>query len=128
MSRVALFTAAAVTAFGYGALAPAPATAQATERVLTIFGDDPCPRDTICVRAPENDRYRIPEELRENPTAPENQSWASRVESMEYVGRTGTMSCSPVGPGGWTGCYEQMLRKSREERRAAEQQPGYRPD
>lgn len=126
MSRVAFLVVAA--AAGFAAFAPQPAPAQATERVLTIFGDDECPRDTICVRAPENERYRIPKELREDGVIPpENQSWASRVESMEYVGRSGTMSCSPSGPGGWTGCYAQMLREAREERRQAEQTQGYPP-
>ncbi|WP_136163797.1 hypothetical protein [Sphingomonas flavalba] len=101
------------------ALAPAPAAAQASERVLTIFGNDKCPADTICVRAPENDRYRIPKELRRSIPTPEDRSWATRVGTMEYTGRTGTGSCSPVGAGGWTGCYQKMLREARDERRAA---------
>ena len=37
---------------------------------------------------------------------------------MEYVGAAGVNSCTPVGAGGWTGCYQQMLRQAREERRA----------
>jgi hypothetical protein len=37
---------------------------------------------------------------------------------MEYAGASGTNSCSPSGAGGWTGCYQQMLRAAREERRA----------
>ena len=115
---------AALSAAGLYAAAPAPVAAQ--ERVLTIFGDDECPRDTICVRAPENERYRIPKELRETTPQPGNESWAARARSMEYVGRTGINSCSPVGAGGWTGCYEQMVRQAREERRqAAAAEPEY---
>jgi hypothetical protein len=36
---------------------------QVGNRLITVFGNDPCPRDEICVRAPENERYRIPKEL-----------------------------------------------------------------
>jgi hypothetical protein len=45
---------------------------------------------------------------------------------MEYVGASGTNSCTPSGAGGWTGCYAQMLRQAREERRAREN--GQLPD
>ena len=34
----------------------------------------------------------------------------SRARAIEYVGRTGIQSCSTVGPGGFTGCWEQMVR------------------
>ncbi len=97
-------------------LPAAPAAAQ--ERVLTVFGDDRCPPDTICVRAPERDRYRIPKELREQSTRPENQSWATRSQATLSEGRTGTGSCSAVGGGGWTGCWAEQMRKAKEEAKA----------
>ena len=102
--------------------AAAPAQAQlANERVLTIFGDDKCPADTICVRAPESERYRIPKALRNSGViAPENQSWAARAnETLDAHAATGTGSCTAVGPGGWTGCYQQQMRAARAERRQA---------
>lgn len=104
--------------------APAPAQPSAgNERVVIVFGNDPCPTNSsgdeyvVCVRRDENERYRIPQELRTPLASPENESWASRARSFEYVGRTGTMSCSPVGPGGSAGCVEQLNRQWREERR-----------
>jgi hypothetical protein len=103
----------------------APAYAQlSNDRVLTIFGKDPCPKDTICVRAPEGDRYRIPKQFRNSGViAPENQSWAARAQNTLDAGaKTGTGSCTSVGPGGWTGCYAQQMRAARAERKAAEKE------
>lgn len=103
--------------------APLPAFAQATanDRVLTIFGNDKCPADTICVIAPESERFRIPKQFRNSgPIAPANQSWAARAQGVTDAGaRTGIGSCSAVGSGGWTGCYAKQLQQAREERRAA---------
>jgi hypothetical protein len=108
---------------------PAPALAQgvSNERVLVIFGADPCPRDTICVQAPESERYRIPKNLRNSgPISPQNQSWAARAARVDSVGRSGTGSCSTSGAGGWTGCYMEQMRAARAERKAAavENAPG----
>ncbi|HEV2568481.1 hypothetical protein [Sphingomonas sp.] len=100
--------------------APAVAQRNTNEQVLVIFGDDTCPRDTICVRRSEGERYRIPQELRRIEPSAQSNSWAARARSMEYVGASGTNSCTPSGAGGWTGCYAQMLRQAREERRARE--------
>ena len=103
---------------------PLPAIAQGiqNDRVLTIFGTDPCPKDTICVRAPESERYRIPKQFRQSTTiAPENQSWAARAEQTLSAGaRSGVGSCSTSGPGGWTGCWQQQMRAARAERKAAD--------
>ena len=98
--------------------APALAQRNTNEQVLVIFGNDACPRDTICVRRSESERYRIPQELRRIEPSAESQSWAQRARSLEYAGASGTNSCTPSGAGGWTGCYQQMLRQAREERRA----------
>ncbi len=111
--RLALLIAAALCATPM-----TPALAQ-NERVLTIFGEDKCPVDTICVRAPERDRYRIPKEFREPSQKSENQSWAARSQSTLNEGKSGTGSCSPSGAGGWTGCWAEQMRKAREERAAA---------
>jgi hypothetical protein len=106
--------------------APAVAQRNTNEQVLVIFGDDSCPRDTICVRRSESERYRIPQELRRIEPSAQSNSWAARARSMEYVGASGTNSCTPSGAGGWTGCYAQMLKQAREERRAREN--GQLPD
>ena len=88
---------------------------------LIVYGSDPCPQSTteeivVCARRPEDDRYRIPEPLRGSSRPSDNESWASTARSLEYVGRTGIQSCSTVGPGGFTGCWAEMMRQAREER------------
>jgi hypothetical protein len=119
-----------------GALAlPAAAPAQGgTERIarVVIYGKDPCPRAStgeeivVCARRPETERYRIPKEIRDREASdnPDNVSWAERAESLEYVGRTGIQSCSTVGPGGFTGCWAQMIRTARGERAKTSAEPG----
>ena len=131
--RTAFHTAAALAAAM--ALAPAPAAGQqgdeAQEKVnrVVIYGRDPCPRGTgdeivVCARRPESERYRIPEAVREPSDHPENESWAVRAESLEYVGRTGIQSCSTVGPAGVSGCWDQMVKAWREDRRRGAEAPG----
>jgi hypothetical protein len=126
---------AALPLLAAAVLAVAPAHSQGSteppERIVrvTVYGSDPCPRGSgeeivVCARRPNSERYRIPEELRPGSTSPENESWAERARSLEYVGRTGIQSCSTVGPGGFTGCWEQMMRLAREERRRAAAEPG----
>lgn len=106
------------------AVAPLPALAQAgTFPTITVFGTDVCPRDTICVRAPENERYRIPRELRGESGLALAQRWGDRARSIEYAGASGTRSCSPVGAGGATGCFNQMVREAREDAKSRGQAP-----
>ncbi|HEU0098542.1 MAG TPA: hypothetical protein VFQ67_07180 [Allosphingosinicella sp.] len=108
------------------AAAPAPAAAPAAEpkiSTMIIYGDDACPPSTddtivVCARKPEKERYRIPEALRGDPNDPTNQAWASRATALEFAGRSGIGSCSPVGPGGASGCFNQIVRQARAERGA----------
>ncbi|MCJ2184825.1 hypothetical protein MTR62_19325 [Novosphingobium sp. 1949] len=122
MSRL-LTTAAALAAMAAGlTLAAAPAAAQddddGGDRInqVIVYGDDPCPKSTgneitVCARKPEEERYRIPEPLR-GIDSPQAQTWSSKVQSYETVGAFGTMSCSPVGAGGATGCEQQLIDKA----------------
>ncbi|MBS0474007.1 MAG: hypothetical protein JSR28_02510 [Proteobacteria bacterium] len=96
----------------------APATAQeaAEPKVnqLIIFGDDKCPESdggeiVVCARKAESERYRIPAILRDTQS-PQNEAWTNKVLAYETVGRGGAQSCSPVGPGGWTGCASKLIR------------------
>ena len=41
---------------------------------------------------------------------------------LETVGATGTNTCSPVGPGGFTGCLTQVIQQARRESYEATQQ------
>ena len=125
----AVLTSAAFLAAA-AALSAAPAAGQdadTSDRIsrLIVYGSDPCPRGTdgeiiVCARRPDSERYRIPRELRdEGPIDPENESWAVRAQSLEFVGRTGIQSCSTVGPAGFTGCWAEMMRAARNDRRIA---------
>ena len=108
-------------------LGAAPASAQdgetpRRESVLVVYGDDSCPPSTenevvVCARRPETERYRIPAPLRRS-SQPE-QSWASRVESLEEASRDSRPgSCSVVGTYGQSGCTAAMIRQWYAERRA----------
>jgi fructose-specific component phosphotransferase system IIB-like protein len=92
--------------------------------LVIIYGDDKCPASVggeivICERWDEAERYRIPENLRES-SDPANQAWTERVKSFETVGNFGTMSCTPTGYGGWTGCTQQLIEAAYAERRGGQ--------
>ena len=132
MSKLAVSLAAAAGMVGTIVAAP-PATAQsAAQRVaeITVFGTDPCPRSTdsevvVCRRVDERYRYRLPDSYRPSGDRQQRQAWASKARSIESVGRTGIQSCSPVGPAGYTGCLDQMIKASRSE--VAEEAAGNTP-
>lgn len=124
MSKLSLTIGAAAVALGGLALPSMPALAQnqdARVNEIIVYGTDPCPRSTddeivVCARKPESERYRIPERLRQGGSLQSRQAWAARAKQFETVGRTGINSCSPVGPGGWTGCTEQLINQAFNER------------
>lgn len=100
-----------------------PSAEADTIKQVIVYGQDPCPVSsgdeiTVCARMPEGERYRIPKELRTDLNDPKVQSWANRAQSIEYVGKSGTDSCSPVGAGGFTGCFAQIARAAKAERKA----------
>ena len=110
----------AATAAGLAATST-PASAQSRMSEVIVFGSDPCPRSTdsevvICARKPEGERYRIPEKIRSGGLPQTRESWANKAKALETVGNTGTFSCSPVGPGGFTGCLTQVINQARRER------------
>lgn len=121
--KIAIALGAAALAAGLGAVS---APAQTDDRRVTqiiVYGNDPCPRVTggdivVCARRPERERYRIPEVFREGERLEGGESWATRAESVEDEGETGIGSCSAVGPAGFTGCWEEMMRQYRQDRRA----------
>jgi hypothetical protein len=92
---------------------------------MIIYGNDACPPSTgdtivVCARKPEGERYRIPEALRGDPNDPKNQAWAERATLLEVAGRSGIGSCSPVGPGGASGCFNQLVRDARADQRTSD--------
>lgn len=121
MSKLPSLTlAAAVLALPTLAM-PQPALAQRVNEII-VYGTDPCPRSTddevvVCARKPESERFRIPERLRQGGSLQSRQAWANRAIAFETYGKTGINSCSPVGPGGFTGCSQQLINHAFKELR-----------
>lgn len=122
MPRIAMVTAAFLVGLAFAS----PAAAQDDgERVnqLIVYGEDPCPRSanpneiTVCARKEEAERYRIPEPLR-GVQSPQNDAWNNRVLAYETVSKSGTLSCSPIGAGGSTGCLAQLIDRAYAEKGA----------
>ena len=97
----------------------APTAKPGDEKInqLIVYGDDKCPESVgdeivVCARMGEADRYRIPSSLRGNPNDPRNEAMSERIKSYEYVAASGTMSCSPSGAGGFTGCGLAEINKA----------------
>jgi len=114
----------AVTAAFAGGLAVLPARALAQEAgnqsEVVVYGNDPCPRSTesnivVCVHRPETERYRLPKSQQLQGTRQQRQAWATRTRELSNAGKTGINSCSPVGPGGHTGCLIQEINQARRE-------------
>ena len=103
-------------------LAAVPAAAQDgnyRSRTVEVFGDDPCPKATnpdeiiVCARRPEEERFRIPKDIREAEKAAqiarEDQVAANRAAIVSgRTAATGIGSCSTAGAGGITGCTQGL--------------------
>jgi hypothetical protein len=116
LSRLAFVASFAGLACSTAAFAQEPEQPPAGERINMViaYSEDECPEASqageivVCEILVEAERYRIPSNLRQSDS-PENQSWTSRVEKIRYIGEFGTMSCSPAGAGGITGCTQQLI-------------------
>ena len=123
MTRLMITLAATAAAMAGFAALPAAAEAQQNSIAeIIVYGNDPCPRSTnneiyVCNRRPETERYRIPQNMRQSGTLQEMQSWAVRSKNLETVGATGINSCSPVGPAGYTGCLQKVIKEARGQRK-----------
>jgi hypothetical protein len=122
MTRLTItLVAAAGLASGLAAV-PTAALAQAGQGTVIIYGNDPCPRENICVRYQEKDRYRIPKSQNPQGTPQQRESWAQRSKGLATVGATGAQSCSNVGPGGFTGCVVQSINDAKQARKEQQAQ------
>ena len=91
--------------------------------VLTLFGNERCPTDTVgneivvCVRRNASEQYRVPKELREFVVTPQNESWAAKAQGTldSGVGVDSVSSCSAVGFAGSSGCTMQAARAAKRE-------------
>ncbi|MCZ8368631.1 MAG: hypothetical protein O9293_01475 [Porphyrobacter sp.] len=107
--------------------AASPAAAQsANEKINMVIAYDPseCPvaqpgEVVVCEILVEADRYRIPTNLRYSDN-PANKSGARLVEEIKYVGDFGTMSCSPAGAGGFTGCNQKFIEAAYKDKSEAD--------
>jgi hypothetical protein len=107
-------------ALGLSLTGGTPALSQAGGSALIIYGNDRCPPNTVCVRAPESERFRIPQSLRTGPVSPQDQPWSARAKSVANAGAaTGTGSCTATGAGGFTGCWRQQMEAGRAENNQA---------
>lgn len=104
--------------------APAADGSRPRERFVTVFGTDACPKSTndeiiVCSRRPDEERYRIPANVRSaTSTRPGNSGKGRQALLGSGAGGVGggVGSCSPIGPGGGTGCNQAMQDKYREEK------------
>ncbi len=123
-----LLTALTPPAFAQDATAPVantespdPTTVAIVEnyrrRMVTVYGNDPCPAASspdeivVCARRPEEERFRL-RRLDVPDGVPVEQG--ARIVEQGGTARTlgtddvriagGTGSCTPIGPGGLTGC------------------------
>jgi hypothetical protein len=93
---------------------------------IVVYGNDPCPpgKDdeiVVCAREPESERYRIPKRFRGKKAEPApGNSWANKTRSSEDASRTAAglpNTCSAVGSGGQSGCYQHFVTQAAQQRR-----------
>ena len=94
-------------------------------RDVTLTAGQRCPAGTateVVVCHTLDNPYRIPKSLRnDGPIPPANQSWATRTQMVDQVGRVAgglPDTCSAVGTGGQSGCAMQTNQQWAAEQRA----------
>jgi hypothetical protein len=108
--------------------APAPAMAQVQDRVVDVYGDDPCPSSNgreivVCKRHPRGEQYRIPRDLRES----ESSGWSPSASAVSAVNSTGgsaaqVQSCNAIGGGVSAGCVKKEADAWKAQKRAEKQE------
>ncbi len=109
------------------------ATAPADGKTISIvvYGNDPCPTGkndeiVVCAREPESERYRIPKRFRGKKVQPAlGNSWNNKVRSTEEASRMAAGlpdTCSAVGSGGQSGCFQHFQTQARLQRQQDKQE------
>jgi hypothetical protein len=77
----------------------------------------------VCGRREPDERYRLPG--RDGPFDPagDEESVMRERERWAEGGETGTNSCGPVGPGGWTGCMVQQWKRANQQDQGGKNRP-----
>lgn len=107
--------------------AASPAAAQSADEKINMviaYDESECPvaqagEVVVCQILVEEDRYRIPTNLRYSDS-PQNNAWANRVDEIKYVGDFGAFSCSPAGAGGFTGCNQKFIEAAYKDKSEAD--------
>lgn len=103
---------------------PAGDGSQPRQRLVTVFGNEACPKPSssdeviVCARLPESEVYRIPERLRKAETRTSVLTQNRSLLLGDGGGGAGNSigSCSVVGPGGMTGCNNRQVEAWAEDR------------
>lgn len=94
-------------------------------RSVQLTKGQTCPKasssDEVVVCSTLEEPYRIPSPLRESAPSVANQSWVNRAAAIDDVSRVAgglPDTCSAVGTGGQSGCFQQQARQFAAEKRA----------
>ena len=108
---------------------PALAAAQdAPQRIrnVQITKGQACPKreaGEVVVCSTMEEPYRIPSQLRDDgPVPAANESWVNRAADVDQTSRVAAGlpdTCSPIGTGGQSGCFQAQARQWAAEKRAA---------
>lgn len=128
---LAIALAAAAPAFAQSSLKPPASTdgTQPRQKFVTVFGKDACPTSkdpdeiVVCTRKPDEERYRIPPGVRNDIGKPGDRSRKGLVGAAAGGAGGSIGSCTPIGPGGGTGCQQQIQDRYRAEKKAARGEP-----
>jgi hypothetical protein len=96
---------------------PAGDGSKPRQRMVTVFGNEACPKPSspdevvVCARLPESEIYRIPERLRRAETRTSVLTSNRSLLLGDGAGGAGNSigSCSAVGPAGFTGCDRRQV-------------------
>jgi hypothetical protein len=127
MIKLSLSALALLSTAQISAQTPAPSAPEEKINQLIVYGQDECPQSKgdeiiVCARLAEKERYRIPTSLRDDPSDIRKEAFTNKVIAYEHVSASGTMSCSPSGAGGFTGCpginFGRLIAAERKKRLA----------
>ena len=100
---------------------------QPRTKFVTTYGTDPCPKSTdpdeivVCVNRPDEERFRIPPSVRTDTGRPTGPNERKALLGDDAGGAGGGIgSCTAVGPGGGTGCFQAQSDAYRAAKKAGD--------